>query len=345
MKHIAILFTRTINGIAVYVPPVGIVAMSLILACCCQVAAASSTQEVAGQSADLVTLTVTSTCGSASVRVKKNMVLTTPFSITFPRGKTLKLKALDTSVASCGALPVVSAFKRLIVNQKAIPEGQRAYNLTLDQDTAVMVQYDAASGAPVTLSVSAPCPRGANLLVTETTVGGQSGTFRTHFDAQFLSGQSLRLEAPALLAACSDLGNVLTFLNWCAAGKAYPRDQNAIELTVTEFTSAYASYGGIFPNLRIDSYQLLRNGVQAAYIRVGEDFGEFTFLLKGEPFPPVVDVFMNGEPAQILSRAIPTEIEIRLPTRKADAPGFSFVRVTSPDSRFSNAAPIEIRKD
>jgi len=36
---------------------------------------------------------------------------------------------------------------------------------------------------------------------------------------------------------------------------------------------------------------------------------------------------------------------IRLPARKADAPGFSFVRVTSPDSLFSSSAPIEIRND
>ena len=56
-------------------------------------------------------------------------------------------------------------------------------------------------------------------------------------------------------------------------GKAYPQNQTAIDLTLTGFTSAYASYAGVFlPALRINSYQLFHNGVPANYIRVGEDF-------------------------------------------------------------------------
>lgn len=208
-----------------------------------------------------------------------------------------------------------------------------------------MVQYGTAAVTPVTLSISSNCTAGANVLVTETTIGGQFGTLRTHFDAHFLPGQSLRLEAPASLAACFDVGVVVYFRNWSAGGKAYPQDQTALDLTPTGFTSAYAHYGGVFPTLRINSYQLLRNGVLRNYVRVGENLNEFTFLLTGEPFPPDVTVFANGEPAAILSRASPTEIEIRLPARIADAPGFSLVLVTSPDSRFSNAVPIEIRRD
>ena len=71
-------------------------------------------------------------------------------------------------------------------------------------------------------------------------------------------------------------------------------------------------------------------------------------LLTGEPFSPENSVFVIGgkaEQAEILSRPSPTEIEIRLPARIADATGFSRVRVTSPDSRFSNSVPIEIRRE
>jgi hypothetical protein len=296
-----------------------------------------------------VTLTVTSGCGSASVKVKKHVVLTTPFSVNFPRGKTIQLKAVDASLPQCGGHTIVSPFKQFIVNQTATAEAERSITLTLDQDTAVLVQYGTTPSMPVTLSVSANCPRGANILATETTTGGQSGALRTHFDAQFLPGQSLRLEALSLLAACSDTGDVLSFVNWSAAGKAYPQNQTAIDLTLTEFTSAYASYTGVFPTLRINSYQLLHQGVPANYVRVGEDFNEFTLLLTGEPFPPEVNVFVIGgqaaEQAEILSRASPTEIEIRLPARIADATGFSRVRVTSPDSRFSNSVPVEIRRE
>jgi len=71
-------------------------------------------------------------------------------------------------------------------------------------------------------------------------------------------------------------------------------------------------------------------------------------LLTGEPLPPAVDVFViaeQEEQAEILSRASPTEIEIRLPPRRANAPGFILVRVTSPDSRFSNSVSVEIRRE
>ena len=326
-----------------------IVLMALLLTCWSHAAVATSGARVLRREAgELVTLTVTSGCGSASIKVKKNVVLTTPFNVTFPRGKTIQLKAQDASVPQCGGLTIVSPFKQFIVNQTAMAEGQRSITLTLDQDTAVLVQYGTLVSTPFTLSVSANCPTGANILVIETTIGGQSGALRTHFDAHFLPGQSLRLEAPSSLPACSDLGVVLYFANWSAGGKVYPQNQMAIDLAPTEFTSAYAHYGGGFPTLRINSYQLLLNGVQRSYVRVGEDLNEFTFLLTGEPFPPGINVFVIGEQAEqaeILRRASPAEIEIRLPPRRADTPGFRLVRVTSFDSRFSNAVPIEIRRE
>src|SRR5580765_3361128 len=137
---------------------IGIALMALLLACCCHTAFATSTARVVMQRPDeLVTLTVTSGCGSASIKVKKNVALTTPFSVTFPRGKTIQLKAVDASLQQCGGLTVISPFKRFIVNQTATPEGQRSITLTLDQDTAVLVQYGAAVGTPVTLSVSTTC--------------------------------------------------------------------------------------------------------------------------------------------------------------------------------------------
>src|SRR5262249_6997511 len=126
--------------------------------------------------AEQATLTVTSTCGPASVRVKKGLVLTTPFTVTFARGKTIQLKALDASLSKCGALGIVSPFARFVVNQEAISEGQRSISLTLDQDTAVQIQYGLAATTPVTLSVSSSCTRDTNILVSETTNDGQTGT-------------------------------------------------------------------------------------------------------------------------------------------------------------------------
>lgn len=318
---------------------------SLLLLCSSAPALPGSKAQAGAQASDeQVNLTVTSTCGSARIRIKKNRVLTTPFTVTFPRGKTVQLKALDKSLAQCGALSGVSPFNRLVVNQTAVDEGQRAIALTLDYDTAVLVQYGDSTNAPVTLSLSSGCLRGANILVSETATGGQSGTLRTHFDAHFLAGQPLRLEAPSLLAACSDTANVLTFVNWSAAGKAYPLGQTAIDLTPTSFTSAYAHYTGVLPTLRVDSYALLHNGTVVDYVRVGENFGEFTLLLTGEPLPAEITVFANGGQAEILNRPSVTEIEIRLRTGIAEATGFTFVRVFASDSRFSNAVPIEIRR-
>lgn len=322
-----------------------LVLVSLLFLSCSSPALAASKSQVRTQAIDeQVNLTVTSSCGAAQVRIKKNSVLTTPFTITLPRGKTIQLKVLDKSLAHCGGLSVVSGFNRLIVDQIAADVGQRAIALTVEYDTAVLVQYGASTVEPATLSLSSTCLRGANILVAETGIGGQSGTLRTHFDAHFPAGQPLRLEAPSLLAACSDTGNVLTFVNWSAAGKAYPQGQTAIDLTPTSFTSAYAHYTGVLPTLRVESYELLHNGVIVDYVRVGENFGEFTFLLTGEAFPPEITVFANGCQTDILNRPSAAEIEIRLPSKVAEAPGFSLVRVVAADSRFSNAVPIEIRR-
>jgi len=306
-----------------------------------------------------VTLTVTSSCGSASVMVKSRGVQTTPFTVTLPRGKTIKLTALDDSLPQCGALSVVSPFRRFVVDQTPIAEGKSRVRLTLDQDTAVLLQYGEAAGAPATLSVFTICTAGAPILVSENTANGQSGYLRTHFDADFLQGQSVRLEALSELYGCFEADTGLYFLNWAAGGKVYPQNQTAIDLTLGGFTSAYASYtGGIsLPTLRINSYQLRRNGEPVDYVPVGENLNEFTFLVSGEPFPPEATVsffppvlsspadynlLLNGVPAEIFSRADPTQIEVRLPAFVTNAPAFGFVRVRASDSR-SNSVPIEFR--
>jgi hypothetical protein len=332
---------------------IAIALMLLMLACWNNTAFATSRQleqgPVAGQGVvDLVTLTVTSACGSVNIKLKKNVVLTTPFTVVFPRGKTIQLKAVDPLVPQCDGLTVVTPFKQFLVNQTKMPEGERSVALTLEQDTAVLVQYGTSAVTPVTLSLGSNCFTGANILITETTIGGQSGMLRTHFDAQFPPGRSLRLEAPVSLPACSDLGVVLHFANWSAGGKAYPQNQTAIDLTLAGFTSAYAHYTGVVPTLRINTYHLLHKGIPANYIRVGEEFNEFTLVLTGESFPPGVTVFVinaQAEQAEILGRSNATDIEIRLPPRLAAAPGFTIVRMTSPDSRFSNSVPIEIRRE
>jgi hypothetical protein len=148
-----------------------------------------------------------------------------------------------------------------------------------------------------------------------------------------------------LLAACSDTADVLSFVNWSAGGRAFPQNQTAIDLTLTGFTSAYAHYTGVFPTFRVNSYQLMHSGLPALYVRLGDDFSDYTLLLGGDPFPMDVSVIANGGQAEILSRDSPTEIEIRLPGHKASATGFVFARVFTSESRFSNAVPIEIRKD
>src|SRR5258708_3963046 len=82
---------------------IGFALMALVLAGCAQTAFATSGTRVVGQSPDdQVTLSVTSSCGSVSVKFKKHSVQTTPFGVTFPRGKTIQLKALDASLPQCG---------------------------------------------------------------------------------------------------------------------------------------------------------------------------------------------------------------------------------------------------
>lgn len=291
-----------------------------------------------------VTLTVTSTCGSVSIRVKKR-VLTTPFSISFPLGKTIQLKALDGELSGCGVVGAVSPFERFIVNQALMPEAKRKVTLTLDRDTAVQIQYGPTAKTPVTLSVWGGCINGVGIQMSENALGGQSGTFGTHFDAALLQGQSVKLTAPTQLASCGNLGVVLYFFNWSAGGIAYPENQTAIDLTLNDFTIAVAHYKGVPPTLRVNSYQLLRDGEPAKYVLVGEDFNAYTMQLGGDSFPPEITVFVDGKPAEILSRASASEITLRLPARKAVAPGLIYVLVTSPDSAFSNSVPIEIRKE
>src|SRR5437762_723600 len=85
--------------------------LALLLAGFSSTMCAASRSRVVRQATDeQVTLTVTSTCGSTRVKVKKRGVLTTPFSVTFPRGKTIKLKALDAELPQCGVVGVVAPF-------------------------------------------------------------------------------------------------------------------------------------------------------------------------------------------------------------------------------------------
>jgi hypothetical protein len=72
----------------------GICLMIVLPAYFCSTALAASSAHAVVQADELVNLTVTSTCGSANVQVKGRGVLTTPISLTFPRGKTIQLRAL-----------------------------------------------------------------------------------------------------------------------------------------------------------------------------------------------------------------------------------------------------------
>jgi hypothetical protein len=97
-------------------------------------APASAQQEI-----ELVSLTVWSSCASATIRLSSGETLKTPFSRQFPRGQSVTLEALDSSVPYCGALQVVSDFRRFIVNNEALPKGQSSIALKLENDTAVFI--------------------------------------------------------------------------------------------------------------------------------------------------------------------------------------------------------------
>lgn len=209
----------------------------------------------APQQTDLVTLTIWSSCASANVRLATGETVKTPFSKQFPRGQALTLEALDATVPFCGALQVVTNFRRFRVNNEFSPRGQSSIELKLEKDTAVFLNYGFNDANLVTLSVWSSCTTtGVNVRVSENSIAGQTGIFKTHFDASLPQGQSIQLEADPQLSYCGNLGAAYPFRRWTAGGKIFPEGQIFIELPLDQHTTAVAHYGYITPSLRLNSF-------------------------------------------------------------------------------------------
>jgi hypothetical protein len=295
------------------------------------------------QQTDFVTLTVTSSCASANVRLSNGEILKTPFSKLLPRGQALTLEVLDSSLPGCGALPVVTNFRRLVVNKELLAKGQSVANLAMEQDTSVFVNYGSQDVPLVTLSVWSTCPTTrTGVRVSENSIAGQTGDFITHFDASFVQGQSVRLEANQTLYYCGNVGAAYSFCHWSAGGKVYPQDQIVIDLALDNYTTAYVHYGGVLPTLRLTSFQLLRNGNPVDFIREGDKLKKYTVLLNANNFPQDTKVFINGAETEIISSST-TQLEVNLSGKRAKTSGIILLVVVAPNQLFT-PAPIEVRR-
>jgi hypothetical protein len=303
-----------------------------------------ATPPEAQQQTDFVTLTVTSSCASADVKLSSGEVLKTPFSKLLPREQALTLEVLDSSLPGCGALPVVTNFRRLVVNKESLPKGQIVANLAMEQDTSVFVNYGSNDAPLVSLSVWSTCPTTrTGVRVSENSIAGQTGNFRTHFDASFAQGQSVRLEADQMLSHCGDLGAAYPFFYWSAGGKIYPQWQTVIDLPLDKYTTAYAHYGAIPPALRLDSFQLLRNGNPVDFIRQDDKLKKYTVLLNADNFPQDTKVFINGAETEII-RSSATQLEVKLLGKRAKTSGIILLVARAPVNQFFTPAPIEVRR-
>jgi hypothetical protein len=299
----------------------------------------------AQQETDLVSLTVWSSCASANIRLSTGETLKTPFSKQFPRGQSVTLESLDPSLPYCGALPVVSDFRRFIVNNELLPKGQSSVELKLEKDTAVFVHYGFNDANVVTLSVWSSCATtGVNVRVSEKSIGGLTGIFNTHFDVSLLQGQSVQLEADPQLSHCGNLGAAYPFRRWTAGGKVFPEGQIVIDLPLDQHTTAVAHYGYVTPSLRLNSFQLLRNGQPVDFIRQGDKLKKYRLILQADNIQQNPQVSVDGVPAEII-RSSATEIEIKLPGKRANKTGILVVSIRTAAEDSVTPVPIEVRKE
>jgi hypothetical protein len=298
----------------------------------------------AQQQTDFVTLTVTSSCASAGVRLSGGEALKTPFSKLLPRGQPLTFEVLDSNLPGCGALPVVTNFRRLVVNKEFLPKGQSVANLAMEQDTSVFVHYGSQDAPLVTLSVWSTCPTTrTGVRISENSLAGQTGNFITHFDATFIQGQSVSLEAAQILSHCGDLPATFSFFYWSAAGKVYPQEQIMIDLPLDKYTTAYAHYGGVPPTLRLASFQLLRNGNPVDFIREDDKLKKYSVLLNADSFPQDTKVSINGMETEII-RSSATQLEVKLSGKRAKTSGIILLVAIAPVNQIFTPAPVEVRR-
>jgi len=296
----------------------------------------------AQQDLDLVTLTVSSSCASVNVRLSNGDILKTPFSKQFPRGQNVTLEVLDASVPGCGALPVVTHFRRLIVNNVALAKGEMAAPITLDKDSSVLINYGFNDKPTVTLSGRIRCGL-SQVRVTENQIEGQTGNLLTHFDLTLFQGQPIKLEASPY-SSCGNTGSILGFHHWVVGGKHFPEGQIIVDVAPEKYTLAVPYYSPfIVPWVPVSSFQLLRNGNPVDFIREDDKLKKYTVILNADNFPQGTIVFVDGNETQII-RATTTQLEVQLPGKRAKTSGLISVQVIAPSIYFA-PVPIEVRKE
>ena len=252
----------------------------------------------------------------------------------------------------CDGLGVVTPFRRLIINGDRLRKRQTSAEITLERDTSVLAHYGRSDVEPVTLSVWSNCeyPSGAAVRMSEPSVVGQEGTFRTHFTANFLPGQAVRLEAVQEYLQCGDTGSLVEFVRWSAAGRVFPDGQTAIDILLDQYTMAVAHYGYRYfkPKLTINSFQLFRDGKPADFIKRKDEFSNYTIILNGEMFPADVGVWALFDNKTLIGETIrltSNQIEARLPGGKSKKVGIISIWVNSPSEQAgSNLVPVEVNR-
>jgi hypothetical protein len=297
----------------------------------------------AQQDLDLVTLTVSSSCASVNVRLSNGDILKTPFSKQFPRGQNVTLEVLDASVPGCGALPVVTHFRRLIVNNVALAKGEMAAPVTLDKDSSVLINYGFNDKPTVILSGRTRCGP-SQVRVTENQIEGQAGNLITHFDLTVFRGQPLKLEASPVVWCGGAASVQLWFHHWVVNGKPFPEGQIIVDVAPEKYTLAVPTYTTfVVPWIPVNSFQLLRNGNPVDFIREDDKLKKYTVILNADNFPQGTIVFVDGSETPI-TRATTTQLEVQLPGKRAKTSGLISVQVIAPSIYFA-PVPIEVRKE
>ncbi len=295
------------------------------------------------QQPDLVTLTVSSSCASANVRLSTGETLKTPFNKLLPRGQTITLEALDSSVPYCGALAVETNFRRFVVNNELLPKGQILANLTLEKDTSVFINYGYNDKPTVMLSTWSSCSR-IRVKVDENQIGGQQGDLLTHFDLSLFQGQSIKLEAHPYVT-CGNTAAITYFHHWSVDGKPFPQAQISIDVPVEKYTTAVAHYSPfIIPWKPLTSFQLLRNGNPVDFIGEDDKLKKYTVVLNADHFPLDTKVFVDGTETEIIKSSA-TQLEVKLLGKRAKTSGIIFVSAIAPVNQYFTPATIEVRRE
>lgn len=305
--------------------------------------ASFATPAIAQQEPDLVTLTVSSSCASVNVRLSGSEILKTPFSKQFPRGQNVTIEVLDANVPSCGALPVVTHFRRLIVNNVFLAKGEMVAPIPLDKDSSVLINYGSNDKPTVMISGRINCsPTGVRIM--ENQIEGQVRYLITHFDLTLFQGQPVKLEALPIVT-CGNTAAIIYFHHWIVDGKPFPEGQMIVDVAPEKYTLAVPTYSSfIVPWVPVNSFQLLRNGNPVDFIREDDKLKKYTVILNADNFPQGAIAYVDGNETPI-TRATENQLEIQLPGKRAKTSGLISIKVIAPGSIYFAPVFIEVRKD